>query len=100
MYVLVWVCNCVSPLQYEFVLKGENVVELQWGHACTRACACMRADVFPFLSVKTQSYVCFTNVYEGICFLSVHFYEHARQLSQHTRAHTCRDHSHTLELWW
>ena len=24
MSVLVWVCYCVSPLQYEFVLKGGN----------------------------------------------------------------------------
>jgi hypothetical protein len=52
-----------------------------------RACACMRAYLFPFLSVKTQSYVFFTNVYERICFLFVHFYEHARQLSAHTRTH-------------
>jgi hypothetical protein len=67
-------------------------------HACTRACACMRAYLFPFLSVKTRSDLCVTNVYERICFLFVHFYEHARQ--SHTRAHTCRDHLHTLELQW
>jgi hypothetical protein len=24
MCVLVWVCDCVSPIQYEFVLQGEN----------------------------------------------------------------------------
>ncbi len=55
-----------------------------------------------FFSVKTCSYVCFTNVYEGICFLLVHFQVMSMHDScQHTRAHTCRDHSHTLELrWW
>ncbi len=52
----------------------------------------MRAYLFPFLSVKTQSYVCFTNVYERICFLSFHFYEHASQLSEHKRAH-CGTHA-------
>ncbi len=78
-----------------------DAVELWWAHACTRACACMRVYLFSFLSVKTPSYLCFTNVYDRICFLFVHNHEHARQLSAHTRARTCRDHSHTLELrWW
>ena len=53
-----------------------------------------------FLSVKTQSYICFTNVYEGICFLSVHFYEHARKLSAHTRAHMQRSLAHPWAGWW
>ena len=65
-----------------------DAVELRWAHACTRACACMRAYLFPFLSVKTQSYLCFTKVHERICFLFVHFYEHARQLFAHTIIHT------------
>jgi hypothetical protein len=47
----------------------------------------MRAHLFPFPSVTTQSDLCFTNVYARICLLFVHFYEHARQLSAHTRAH-------------
>ncbi len=47
----------------------------------------MRAYLFPFLSVKIQSSACFTKVYDRICFLFVHFYEHARQVSAHTRVH-------------
>jgi hypothetical protein len=46
----------------------------------------MRAYLFPLLFVKTQSYLGFTNVYDRICFLVVHFYEDTRQLSAHTRA--------------
>ncbi len=38
-------------------------------------------------SVKTQSDLCLTHVYERICFFFVNFYEHARQLSAHARAH-------------
>ncbi len=71
-----------------------DAAELRWAHACTRACACMCADLFPFLSLKTQSDVCFTNVHERICFLFVHFYEHARQLSAHARAHMQRSLGH------
>ena len=54
----------------------------------TRACACIRAYLFPFLSVKRQADLCLTNVYERLCFLFVHFYEHARQLLPHTIIHT------------
>jgi hypothetical protein len=54
----------------------------------------MRAHLFPFLSVKTQSCVCFTDVSERICSVFVHFYEHTRQLSAHTRAHMQRPLAH------
>ena len=40
----------------------------------------MRAYLFRFVSVRTQLYVCFTNAYDRVCFLFVHFYEHAQQL--------------------
>ena len=71
-----------------------DVVELWWAHACTRACACMRAYLFPFLSLKTQSYVCFTNMYDRICSLFVLFYEvmliRCRSSDNwHTHMHTC-----------
>ena len=61
---------------------------------CMHTCMCVRAYLFPFLSVKTQSYLCFTNVCERICFLFVHFYERARQLSARTRAHMQRSRPH------
>jgi hypothetical protein len=57
-------------------------------HAHVHWCACIRVYLFPFRSVKTQSSVCFTNVYERICSLFVHLYEHARHLSARTRVHS------------
>jgi hypothetical protein len=36
-----------------------DVVKLRWAHACTRACACMRAYLFPFfLWLKIQHTYC------------------------------------------
>jgi hypothetical protein len=68
-----------------------------WVQPCRREC--MHPCLFPFLSVKTF------RIYSSLIiqcvrtylFLSVHFYELTRQ---HTLADTCRDPSHTLELWW
>jgi hypothetical protein len=67
-----------------------DAVELRWARACMRACAYMRTYLFPFHSVKTQSSVCLTDVYERICFLFVHFYELVRQLSAHTHTNMQR----------
>ena len=48
MYVLVWVCNCVSPLQYEFVLKGENTRTYVYNmHAHVHVHVCVLIS-FPF----------------------------------------------------
>jgi hypothetical protein len=47
----------------------------------------MSVHLFPFLSVKTQSDSFFTDVFDRICSFFVHLYEHARQLSAHTRTH-------------
>jgi hypothetical protein len=64
------------------------------------ACPCMHAYLFHFLSVKTQSDSCFTDVYDRICSLFVHLYEHARQLSAHTRSTHMQTSLHTLEMRW
>ncbi len=62
--------------------------------------ACMRAYLFPFLSVTTQSDLCFTNV-SDVSVFGLSTFMSMYNSCQHPRAHTCRDHSHTLELrWW
>jgi hypothetical protein len=50
------------------------------GHMHAHVHACMRAYLFPFLLVKTLSYLCFTHVHERICLgaLAPHTIIHTR----------------------
>ncbi len=69
---------------------------------CLHSCMCMHACLSLSFSFGENTVVFMLHycVWPYL-FLFVHFYEHAQQLSTHTRAHTFRDHSHTLELrWW
>ncbi len=66
------------------------------GHRHARACVCV---LISFLFFRWKH----CRIYASLMCMNVSvFVEHAQQHScQHTRAHTCRDHLHTLELrWW
>jgi hypothetical protein len=91
--VLEWKCwMCVSVCTYECIWQLLDLLEDQMlvAHAWHLSIV--------YTSIRTHGR--FTNVYDRICFLFVHFYEHARQLSAHTHAHTQRSLAHTWELWW
>ncbi len=97
-----WISDIVAAHPLVHVEYNRAPLRCGWAAVDTDmyTCMCIRAYLFPFLSVKTLSYLCFTNVYERICFCLPTFMS-MHDSCQHTRAHTCRDHSHTLELrWW
>jgi hypothetical protein len=70
--------HTLAHVSYDYALAHPwDAVEMLHLHACV---------LISFLFFRWSN-VCFTNVYERICFLSFHFYEHARQLSAHERAY-------------
>ena len=97
-YLQIYICFLFAFLSIQDSCLPKLSVSPRYGCGwaavgpCMHTCMCMHAclSLF-FVSVKTQSYLCFTIAYERrICSLFVHFYEHARQVSVHTRAHMQR----------
>ncbi len=91
-----WISEIVAAHTLAHVLHTRTPLRCGWAvvGTCMHTCMCMHACLSLSFSLEKkwwkQSYLCFTNVYVCICFMLVHFYEHARELSGHTRAHMLR----------